>query len=87
MVWFTLTNLHPGYLPFSIEHGDYFPFEDSLLVQGDTSFYVSMSNRLASVFFEIDDGTLPLVNALVKFNKQSYLFKSGRHCPFPKSAG
>ncbi len=66
-----IDSLRPGYLPFSIEHGDYFPFEDSLLVQGDTSFYVSMSNRLASVFFEIDDGTLPLVNALVKFNKQS----------------
>ncbi len=71
-----IEDLPHGTFSFKIEHNEYFPLSDSIIIQGDTSLVISLTKKLANICFELIDLTHPVENALVSFNNWCFYSKS-----------
>jgi hypothetical protein len=66
-----LEHLPYGTVAYTVEHNDYFPIADSILVRKDTSLKCTMTPRLAELQLEITDGSLPVAGAAVHLEGSS----------------
>jgi hypothetical protein len=63
-----LDNLTEGLWIYCVEHYDYYPLTDSLVISGDTSLVIPLTKKAANIYFSVSDSTGPVTGASVALN-------------------